>query len=681
MFALLGLGGLVTYSKITTLSEDTTALKGDLRGLTDDLLEQRLAPPASTGSANLSPGGGCLPTIAFSYDQDQKLHASRSESNDSRPSPKQPSTMLDSMTSEGSSTNQPIGVADTTAGNESSLTQRSNALDNPTGGVVRLTTDIAPKRSKQVVTLATPPATPCSTLGSEEILLVDEVDVFFGSDFYGQTYNQVTELRRPEIAEILSSIWENHCQGGRTQRLSDVQATPPYQSLVHHFPQFQFLLDNEIRLMLDHVRRVDDEPYIFDPVEDRIGYKVLDTISYQVTYGYRTVFAYLKEAANGNLRNRRSTLQRVLVMPVSCGQFSYANIKPARILGVSGTLEAMGQFEKDVLLNYGIAKFVFVPSVYGQSNFVFDKAGDGIFIERDKSDYFQKICEEIQAATQKKRAAIVFFKDSTRLEEFKCSPFFLKLGRQRTTLSEDMEASDKEFVINKAATSGQITLCPAVFGRGTDFFCKDDRVQEGGGVHIIQAFLSMEPSEEVQIQGRTARQGKKGSYQMVLLESDLCKDFGVAKGEKDTIAREKRHEWLDDVRGRHHRQHWKRVEDNLRLATKRDKATHEFFDALLTANKDVATKLFKELYLLIKKPPVPEEITVDVAVLVDITGSMAPYCKHAIATIQGLLHGNDSIISKLKPVFPETKLQIRVAILGHRDIDDGSSQFSESVWN
>jgi hypothetical protein len=121
-------------------------------------------------------------------------------------------------------------------------------------------------------------------------------------------------------------------------------------------PLFQFMVDQEVRLMLDHVQRIDDEPYIFDPESDRIGYKVLDTISYQVTYGYRTVFAYLKETSEGNLKDEKETLRRELYMPVSCGQFSYANISPSLILGVSGTLETMGDFEKDALLKYGIGE-------------------------------------------------------------------------------------------------------------------------------------------------------------------------------------------------------------------------------------------------------------------------------------------------------------------------------------
>lgn len=44
------------------------------------------------------------------------------------------------------------------------------------------------------------------------------------------------------------------------------------------------------------------------------------------------------------------------------------------------------------------------------------------------------------------------------------------------------------------------------FGRGTDFICLDPDVNDAGGVVVIQTFLSEDLSEEVQIQGRTARQ-------------------------------------------------------------------------------------------------------------------------------------------------------------------------------
>ena len=49
----------------------------------------------------------------------------------------------------------------------------------------------------------------------------------------------------------------------------------------------------------------------------------------------------------------------------------------------------------------------------------------------------------------------------------------------------------------------------------------DTSMQDSGGIHVIQTFLSEERSEQMQIMGRTARQGTKGSYSMVLCKTDL----------------------------------------------------------------------------------------------------------------------------------------------------------------
>ena len=46
-----------------------------------------------------------------------------------------------------------------------------------------------------------------------------------------------------------------------------------------------------------------------------------------------------------------------------------------------------------------------------------------------------------------------------------------------------------------------------------------------GGLHVLQTFMSMDVSEEVQIQGRTARQGKKGTYSLILKAEDLKEEL------------------------------------------------------------------------------------------------------------------------------------------------------------
>ncbi len=498
-----------------------------------------------------------------------------------------------------------------------------------------------------------------------------------------ETYNQVAQLNEPEVAAILRTIWDAHERGGRRLRLADIKALDAYKNLnMKIIPGFDFVLDNEISLMLDQVRRVDDEPfYHLDQDSGRIGYKIQDTISYKVTYGYRTVFAYLKEADGGNLKDKDETLSRVLTMPISCGQFSYANIKPKRILGVSGTLEVMSDYEKNVLQKYGVSQYLYIPSVYGHSNFKFDKGGDGVSIEKGVSDYFQKITDEIsRIATKQKRAVIVFFNDSKRLSGYTSSAFFRKLGRKKEILVESKSANDKAFVISKAATSGQITICSAVFGRGTDFFSKDDSLENNGGVHVIQTFLSSDMSEEIQIQGRTARQGKKGSYKLILLDEDLENDFDIQCGSSENWPREEIYSRLCEARNKCLESKYQLVETRLSKSMAKDKATHDYFDTLLASNFVEAKKRFKDLYCDMKKKHI-DTMSLDLAFAIDITGSMTPYGNAITSTIQSLLSGPGSIVAKLSLRFPQTKFKLRVAALGFRDIDDGSSQFKEKTWS
>ena len=499
---------------------------------------------------------------------------------------------------------------------------------------------------------------------------------------YIETYNQVAQLKEPEVATILKKIWEAHKQGGRRLRLADIRMSTEYKALNLKISGFEFILDNEISLMLDQVRRVDEEPsYYFDEESGRIGYKIQDTISYKVTYGYRTVFSYLKEADNGNLKDRDVTLSQVLTMPISCGQFSYANIKPNRIVGVSGTLEVMSDYEKEVLQKYGVSQYLYIPSVYGHSNFRFDKGGYGVSIEKGISDYFQKLTDEIsRVATKQKRAVIVFFHDSKRLNEYTSSAFYRKLGRKKEILTENKSANDKAFVISKAATTGQITICTAVFGRGTDFFSKDDALDNNGGVHVIQAFLSSDMSEEIQIQGRTARQGKRGSYTLILLDKDLEETFDIQAGSFDNWPRVEVYARLCEARRKFLENSYQSREMRLSKSKAKDEATHKYFDALLDLNHTQAKKLLKDLYCDMKKKHTGT-MSLDIAFAIDNTGSMAPYGNTIASTIQNLLSGSSSILAKLTKRFTETKFKLRVAVLGFRDIDDGNDQFQEKLWS
>ena len=463
VFDWFGITEYIKYSKITSFAEDSTASKGNIRHLTECLLRGTRLPSQTNATESLTQD--VTTTNNAMNSKPELLGGSNGGGNDS-------TTYIDSSDS-APHTNIKPSPQNIQIDREipSTLSQQTSDKNDAITTSKKVKLNTAPVKERK------------------EILLVDEVDVFFGKEFYGTTYNQVVEFREPEIEEILKRIWNAWIQGGgRRLKLSDIKAMPEYSRLLNKLSSFSFLLDNEISLMLDQVSKVDDVPYYLDLDNDRIGYKVMDTISYDATYGYATCFAYLKE--HQKLKNK-GTLSKVLTMLVSCGQFSYANISPHRILGVSGTLNALSENEKDILLKYGLDKYIYVPSVYGSSNFDFDKAGNGIYFENNKSDFFHRVSAEITASTKAKRAVIVFFRDRAELSEFVASPTYRQLNRHKKTLTEDMTSTEKGFVITKAATAGQITLSTAVFGRGTDFFCKDDVVESSGGVHVIQVSLWM----------------------------------------------------------------------------------------------------------------------------------------------------------------------------------------------
>ena len=90
-------------------------------------------------------------------------------------------------------------------------------------------------------------------------------------------------------------------------------------------------------------------------------------------------------------------------------------------------------------------------------------------------------------------------------------------------MTEEASKDEKNSIVKESTQSGKVLLLVKAFGRGTDFQVKDKIVKTNGGPHMIQTFLSEQKSEEVQIMGRTARQGGHGSYSMVLIGKELEK--------------------------------------------------------------------------------------------------------------------------------------------------------------
>ncbi|CAF4095909.1 unnamed protein product [Rotaria sp. Silwood2] len=358
-----------------------------------------------------------------------------------------------------------------------------------------------------------------------KILLIDEVDVFFSREFYGNLYTPSASLRDPTIIALANYIWENR---KLKLTLNKVKATSEYQTCCQKFQNWELLISEAVKDMLYDVNNFESHDY--HVAQDKIGYIEQDNVVFNVVYRYKTLFAYYLENEKGKIS--RKSLEENVSIYIKCGSFSYAEI-PLQfmyIMGVTGTLETLSGPEKDVIKNvYKIVKDTYSPSVFGKNNLKFTEKYD-IMIETS-DDYFNTIKREIDVrlvGKAGKRAVLIFFDSEKTLKEFYESPALSSIKESVAKLTEEASSEEKEILIKRATVPGQITLLTRIFGRGTDFICYDESVVMNGGTHVIQTFLSEESSEEVQIKGRTARQGDFGSYSMVLLDADLEK-FHITK--------------------------------------------------------------------------------------------------------------------------------------------------------
>ena len=359
--------------------------------------------------------------------------------------------------------------------------------------------------------------------GRARILLIDEVDVFFSKEFYGNRYQPSLSLTDPVLTNFISLIWKERHNSPTLLKLkeSDEFKACLDQFGVHWAP----LITESAKDMLYELNSFETHEYVVK--NDKIGYKELDKTVFDTSYGYKTLFAYFLENQNGKIS--AESLSKNTSLLIRLGTFSYAEIPKQfdSILGCSGTLSTLSRPEQDIIENiYSIQHRTFIPSVYGRNNLIFNKE-TSILIEAEET-CFQVLKKEIEnrlvgVNVGTKRAVFVVFESKQTLRRFLESVEYMPLRNETLVLTEEASVQEKSYIINSATLSGKITFFTKIFGRGTDFKVHDTIVSVNGGVHVIQTFLSEELSEEIQIKGRTARQGENGSYSLVLPVKSLEK--------------------------------------------------------------------------------------------------------------------------------------------------------------
>jgi hypothetical protein len=252
-----------------------------------------------------------------------------------------------------------------------------------------------------------------------------------------------------------------------------------------------------------------DEPYRdYKVIDGKVSYKSGVCYDSKVSFGYVTLWTYFHEVECK--RVSEEALEGMLGLMINCGQFSYAEIPKtyALILGVTGTLvpefkgepSPLGTFEQHIIQNdYKIKGQTELPSVFGERNLVF-RENEHVKVHKSADEYDNAIGLEVAKALDG-RAVLIFFESEARMDAWQASSYGQRVPSGTMQVIKSDDTRNITLKIKKATHSGQVTLLSREHGRGLDFHCSDAKVDELGGLHVVQTFLSEELSEEIQVMG------------------------------------------------------------------------------------------------------------------------------------------------------------------------------------
>ena len=154
-------------------------------------------------------------------------------------------------------------------------------------------------------------------------------------------------------------------------------------------------------------QRAPPHPEFNDANGGRIGYKHLDDIEFDVVHGYKTAFAYLEHQASFQPDGKEKKFDAALSLLVDCGHFSYNNIAPKYIFGVSGTVQQLEGYQRGDIAKHNLSTYTIMPSVFGESKFRFlnQQRSDPIKICEAK-DFHHELAMDIQEKIQDEDRAV-----------------------------------------------------------------------------------------------------------------------------------------------------------------------------------------------------------------------------------------------------------------------------------
>ncbi len=350
---------------------------------------------------------------------------------------------------------------------------------------------------------------------SNTVLLVDEVDVLFS--LLGKSRRICVIDVRDVFSQLQKRIWQAVKEGtlDKEQFMPTIDFIEGDGALSKHV-----CMRYHVNQMLDAAKNCQsDTTFRLNPSSGNVERLTKEEKYSSHSYlGYYNSFHYLRLCDKAKRDYGKAMKERYGYLQVSSGIFSYIELAKQYplMLGVSGSLKQLVCEEKKVLTEFNIQKNSYYPTFFGKSLLKFDsKKKEHFQLVEGKTNWTNIVIQQAQIMVEKGQSVLIFFETHAELKAFYEEHARAKLGKV-LLLEPETEFSKKESIVNgESGLPKRVTLLTRGYGRGEDFRASA-ATNKNGGMHVIQTFLSIDPKEETQIQGRTARKNNPGSYSLVL---------------------------------------------------------------------------------------------------------------------------------------------------------------------
>jgi hypothetical protein len=450
----------------------------------------------------------------------------------------------------------------------------------------------------------------------DKVLLIDEVDVFFGRDFFGHCQRVNVVIDDAESQELLRYMFE-HRKDLSVKDLDIIMGQSFVKRLTCRYPGLLRgnILKSQIQKMLNDLRDFPadgsikhDKCHVYQQ-QHNVGYHdpKIANVNFLATFGYKTYFAYLYYCSTSDKAKKIDIKksQRQYGLQFLAGYVLYSELPKcfSTILGLSGTVRYLGQNEIKILDQYKFERRSYVPSTFQKSTL---SVPFPLLVEEslDQSDFFGKIKTEIFQKIDLGKATLIVFESHATLQSFRqyiqthpiTHPDYKGLPEE---LHDEMTHNERNGVVSRSTSMCRVTLMTRNFGRGTDFKCHNSLIETAGGMHVILTYLPQSKSEKIQIQGRTCRQDYSGSFREMYWAQDLknagyvelsngkvlLEGYSGLSAKEDLLEAKRR--VLDDAEV-------DKLFECLRLNTELWKKTQDFIASAGLSNLDAALDALKE---------------------------------------------------------------------------------------